>query len=136
MLSNFIPRFSEITELFKKGATFEAQQKILELQMAALEIDRENIALKEKVSKLEDALKVHGKISWEQPSYWIIEGEIKNGPFCQCCYDNSESLIRLQGNGEGWWECKSCKNTYTDKGYTSGALIVGDFDRSIPDIDF
>jgi ribosomal protein L37AE/L43A len=136
MLSNFIPKFSEITELVKKGATLEAQQKILELQTDALKVAQENISLKEKVSKLEDALKVHGKISYEQPSYWIVEGEIKSGPFCQCCYDNSKSLIRLQGNGEGWWECKSCKNTYTDKDYTSGAVIVGDFGRSIPDLGF
>jgi ribosomal protein L37AE/L43A len=85
---------------------------------------------------LEDTLEVHGKVSWEQPSYWIVEGEIRNGPFCQCCYDNNKSLIRLQGNGEGWWECKSCENTYIDEDYASGVVILGDFDRSIPDINF
>jgi ribosomal protein L37AE/L43A len=132
MLSNFIPRFNEITELVKKGATLEAQQKILELQGTVLEIQAENIVLKEKVLKLEESLKTHEKVSWESPSYWVVDGENKIGPFCQSCYDTNKLLIRLQGNGEGWWECKSCKNTYTDQGYSaySSSFIVGSSNRS------
>jgi ribosomal protein L37AE/L43A len=37
--------------------------------------------------------------------------------FCQHCYDINKNIVRLQGNGEGWWECKACKNDYTDKTY-------------------
>ena len=46
--------------------------------------------------------------------YWLIDGTDKDGPFCQHCYDKGHELIRLQGNGQGYWQCKACKNDYRD----------------------
>ncbi len=36
-----LPRYKEIVELVKKGATLEAQEKIIELREAALELQEE-----------------------------------------------------------------------------------------------
>ena len=41
-----IPSYKEIADLFKKGATLEAQEKIMELREAALACREENISLK------------------------------------------------------------------------------------------
>ena len=136
MISNFLPRFGEITELVKKGATLEAQQKILELQATVLEIQQENIFLKEKVSKLEESLKTHEEILWESPNYWRVQGKDKIGPYCQHCYDTSKTLVRLQGNGEDWWECKSCKNTYGHAPYYSSFVVSPSRNSDVSDFGF
>jgi ribosomal protein L37AE/L43A len=116
MLNNIFPKYSEIIELLKKGATVEAQQKITELRELTIELQEENITLKQEISKLQNQLTRQKSLEWEQPYYWLIEDEKKDGPFCQHCYDTNKKIVRLQGNG-GWWECKACKNDYTDKNY-------------------
>ncbi len=44
-----IPNIKEIFDLIKKGATLEAQQKIVELKENMISLQEENIKLKEKV---------------------------------------------------------------------------------------
>lgn len=77
MISNFLPRFGEITELVKKGATLEAQR-----------------------------------------------------------YDTSKTLVRLQGNGEDWWECKSCKNTYGHAPYYYSFVVSPSRNSDVSDFGF
>ena len=48
-----IPSTSAIIELIKTGATIEAQEKIMELRLAALEAQEENIDLRNTVTGLE-----------------------------------------------------------------------------------
>ena len=47
-----IPRYKDIMELIKAGATLQAQEKIIELRQAALDIQEENVVLREKVAGL------------------------------------------------------------------------------------
>lgn len=69
------------------------------------------------IRELEEKLSTKQKLKWEQPYYWLFEGNDRDGPYCQHCYDKNKEIIRLQGNGEGYWECKVCKNNYTDSSY-------------------
>ncbi|MBO1924723.1 hypothetical protein [Thiomicrorhabdus sp. 6S3-12] len=72
----------------------------------------------DEINALKKALSTEENLSWEHPYYWHIADNGKEGPFCQQCYDKNKELIRLQGNGEGYWECKTCKNSYTDDNYS------------------
>jgi len=63
-------------------------------------------------------------MNWESPYYWKIEEGNKEGPFCQQCYDKNGELMRLQGNGRGYWECKTCKNNFQDSTYKPPSISV------------
>jgi len=92
------------------SALADAKIEVTGVQQALLDKDAELRALQEQ-------LNVKQKLQWQQPYYWLMEGSKRDGPFCQHCYDKEQQLIRLQGNGKGFWQCKVCKNTYTDSNY-------------------
>jgi len=78
------------------------------------------------IRRLKDRIATAEKVYWKSPSYWVKSDSCDQGPFCQHCYDCQQALVRLQGNGEGWWECKACKNTYTDESYkTHQKILIG-----------
>ena len=93
------------------SALADAKIEVAELQNLISEKD-------EKIKKLEKALEIKQKLRYEAPYYWLDDGPKKEGPFCQACYDTDGKLIRLQGNREGSWCCKACKNFYTDSSYS------------------
>jgi hypothetical protein len=122
-----IPGHSEIMDLIKKGATLEVQEKILELREAALRSQEENLELRTKVARLEEKLHLKNKVIWRKPSYWLDNDGVKDGPFCQKCYDSAQKLIRLQDGSNDCWNCHECKSFYTGPNYVEP--------RFEPDID-
>ena len=113
-----LPKYSDIVDLIKKGATVEAQEKIMELRIGALEIQEENLALKSKVKELESLLDIKQNLEYKGQVYWRYLSDeagdytIRDGPFCQRCYDADQKLIRLYDLKNGWWRCKLCSNTF------------------------
>lgn len=107
-----IPRYKDIVDLVKKGSTVEAQEKIMELRESALALQEENFELREKNAELEAALANKNSLKYEAPFYWKIEGEEKEGPFCQQCQDKDNKQIRLQTTGEDFWRCFTCNQVY------------------------
>ena len=112
-----IPKYKDIVDLMKKGATVEAQEKIMELREGALELQEENFDLKEQVRTLEKALSEKATLHYEAPFYWKINGSDRDGPFCQQCNDNSDKQIRLQNNGNDYWDCRTCKQGFSGKNH-------------------
>lgn len=108
-----LPSYKDIVELLKKGATVEAQEQIMALREGALILQEENFGLREKVKTLEESLRVKGQLSFDGSAYWLDDGTISDGPFCQHCYDTSGKLVRLQ-DWEDTWSCFACK-TYPEK---------------------
>ena len=94
-----LPSYSDIVELIKKGATLEAQEKVMQLREAALKLQEENISLKEQISKLEEHLTTKSKLTYDGHVYWLLENGNREGPYCQRCYDTSRLIIRLQRRG-------------------------------------
>jgi hypothetical protein len=92
------------------SALADAKMEVATVQQALLDKDVE-------LGRLHEQLALRGKLQWEHPYYWVTEAGEKDGPYCQQCYDNEHKLIRLSGDGRGYWECKTCKNTYLDKTY-------------------
>lgn len=99
------------------SALAEAKIQVADIQQLLMEKDAELKAVAEQ-------LVVKEKLHWESPCYWLRDGAKKDGPFCQHCYDKNHELIRLQGNGDGYWECKACKNSYTDSTWDSPGVTT------------
>lgn len=110
------------------SALADAKIEVTEVQQALFDKDAE-------VRGLQEQLRLKAQLQWEKPYYWLLDGEKKDGPYCQHCYDKSQELIRLQGNGEGYWEGKVCKNNYTDSTHRGFFAEVSRRDRS-PNSDF
>ena len=112
-----LPSYKDIVDLIKKGSTLEAQEKIVELREAAIELQEEVLKLREQVQALEKRLATTSKLEFERPYYWLVEGDRRDGPFCQLCQDKAGQLIRLQDGKDGIWRCKSCGHAFFDKSY-------------------
>lgn len=89
-----------------------ADTKIQASEIKEILLEKDSI-----IKELKNRFSIRNKLEWEQPYYWLIEGDQKDGPYCQNCYDSKAQLIRLQGNDNGYWECAACKNKYFDKNY-------------------
>ncbi len=79
----------------------------------------------ERIAELLAAIETKHNIKYEKPYYWLGEGQERDGPFCQRCFDNGGKLIRLQDYENGYWDCKVCKNTYTDSRYVAPLPMGG-----------
>ena len=76
-----LPKYKDIVELIKKGATVEAQEKIMALREAAIQLQDENQALRDKIRLLENDLEIKAKLEWEKPYYWLVDDQKKDGPY-------------------------------------------------------
>jgi hypothetical protein len=110
-----LPTYKDIVDLIKKGETVEAQERIMELREAVIELKDENSSLHQRVQSLEEELRIKGQLKFEKTVYWLLEDEGKTGPFCQCCYDIDKKLARPQDYGSNWY-CVACKQGY-EKNY-------------------
>ena len=97
-----IPTYKDIVELLKKGATVEAQEQIMKLREAVLELQEENVALKQKLREAEDALKLKDELQFDGAVYWRTQAGSRVGPFCPQCFDVEGKLVRLQSSGDVW----------------------------------
>ena len=106
-----LPTYKDIVDLIKKGATVEAQEKIMELREAIIELKDENSSLHQQLQSLEEELRIKGQLKFEKSVYWLLEDKKRTGPFCQRCYDIDKKLARLQDYGASWY-CVACKQGY------------------------
>ena len=108
------PDFKDSIELIKKGATVEAQEKIMELREYIIALKEENIELRDKISKLESTENVKQNLEFRDGRYYLKKEEgVEEGPYCQRCWDADEKLIRLQidpAYSHNNWLCFECKN--------------------------
>jgi hypothetical protein len=131
---------TEIAQLLKNSdlslEKAETKLKLAELIGALADAKIEIAAVRDLVSEkeaqikaLEDAANIKSKLNYQAPYYWLVEGDKRDGPYCQQCYDKSRALIRLQGYGNGYWDCKTCKSNYTDSSHhTEISSVSRDWD--------
>lgn len=125
--------FQDISGILQRCETSEVRDFITSLRERVSDLREENSDLKDEVKSLKEALQNKAKIDYEAPFYWMVEGEKRVGPFCQQCHDTGKD-IRLQKSNGPWWECKTCKNVYseseeksTDRVAISGSPYVSQF---------
>lgn len=105
-------RFKEVYELFLKGRKEEARHLLMELQSKYIDVCDENTVLKSQVQEFEDILYLSKNLIFDGSFYWLITGSIKQGPFCEHCYNNDGLLIRLNDDSR-IRKCYSCGNVYS-----------------------
>jgi hypothetical protein len=112
-----IDNAKDIAELIKKYNNVELNRKIIDLRDEIFELREDNLKLKEKIKALDEEKKINKKMVFEPPFYWLKDGEKKDGPYCQKCYDDNKKLIRLHDLKNGYWKCLVCKNAVAGPSY-------------------
>lgn len=112
-----IDHAKDIVELIKKYNDAELYQKIIDLRDEIFKLREDNLNLKGKIKALKEEKKINEKIVFEKHYYWIKDGEKKDGPYCQKCFDDNKKLIRLQERKNRHWYCLVCKNGVDDSSY-------------------
>jgi len=106
---SILPTYKDISELLKKGLTIEAQEKIMELREAAIELQEENFTLKAKVKELEEALSFKGQLQRVNNVYYAqSNGTRVGGPYCLACWDGDRKLVNVMEFSYGVIKCGRC----------------------------
>ncbi|MEG2140985.1 MAG: hypothetical protein RRY20_09395 [Bilophila sp.] len=93
--------FKEINDLFLKGRHEEARHLLTEMQARYIAVCDENNLLKMQITEMEDVLYLAKNLTFDGTCYWLNTGTIRQGPFCQRCYNQDGALLRLDTqNGE------------------------------------
>ncbi|WCB47620.1 hypothetical protein [Nitratidesulfovibrio vulgaris] len=100
-------KFKEINDLFLKGRIDEARHLLTEMQTRYVALSDENIMLRSQVQEFEDILYLSRNLVFDGYCYWLLTGEIKQGPFCESCYKRDGVLVRLDSRSKSW-QCPSC----------------------------
>ena len=96
----------------------ELIESLADIKMETAEIKSIIIEKDEKIYELEKVLSIKENLTYEAPYYWLNnDDDIKEGPYCQKCYDTDKKLIRLQALGTGEWTCNTCEKYVRDKNY-------------------
>ena len=90
-----IPSYRDIVDLLKKGATIEAQEKIMELRVAALAIQEENFTLREENRGLKEAAAVAATLVRDGNCYFRESDVDRKHPYCLACWDADRKLVSL-----------------------------------------
>ena len=104
-------RFKTVSDLFMQGKTEEARLELAELQRRYVALCDENTTFKMQVQEYEDILYLARNLVLDGQFYWLITGNIKQGPFCPHCYNRDGLLMRLSGDpGERY--CTACRENF------------------------
>lgn len=113
---NIIKTAKEITDLALKGATVDLQERVLQFREEALTMQEENLTLRTRVKKLEEALTIQQELKFDGSVYWRLTDGDKHGPYCQRCYDVDKKIVQLQRNMDEeqhvGWGCSACKSFF------------------------
>lgn len=80
-----------------------------------VEIKNELIDKEEDIKFLKSKLEEKATVSFEDPFYWKITEDVKEGPFCPKCYDGENKLSRIldkTGYSKGSHQCSVCDKWY------------------------
>ncbi len=92
------------------GSLADAKMQIAEIQESLIDSEQEKKELRKKLETKDNMI-------FEKSYYWKLIGEVKDGPFCQRCFDADEKLIRLQGGNNDVWRCAQCDKTFNGQNY-------------------
>lgn len=113
-----------LTELVKKSATLDLQEKIVALREYIVSLKDENISLREENQNFKQQLKLENEYTLREGLMWK-EGDTV--PFCQKCLEGDKKPIHLQRFGsDGRRRCLECNSVY---GQAMSRIIDNTFNR-------
>ncbi|MEL4201767.1 hypothetical protein C9E85_05410 [Plesiomonas shigelloides] len=95
----------------------EVQDTLFYIREELLTQQEEKENLKKELASAKAELEKVESVIYRAPSYWIVNKDQPDGPFCQPCFDDERKLIRLQGGDNDIWNCRKCKNTFHGPNY-------------------
>jgi regulator of replication initiation timing len=120
-INSIVGLVENIGKLVKQGAKIEAEKAIQELQKALLllgqenlKLGAENLALKQALAKQQSETDIKKQLKFEYPNYFTVsETGQRDGPYCKCCKDNQDKLIRLTVRlDNAVWFCDVCQTNF------------------------
>ena len=103
--------FSTAIDLIKKGSQIEAQAQIQKLQEQYLELHAENLELKQELLDIKGKQQLEDNMIFEEPYFYLVDGDSKEGPFCPKCWQKDEKKCRVVKTPESYSfsaECQVC----------------------------
>ncbi|HAN10104.1 MAG TPA: hypothetical protein DCP90_05785 [Clostridiales bacterium] len=92
----------DAASIVQKADNIELYQKILDIQASALELQEENINLKNKVRELEKRKNIEDSLEFRENAYYKkLEDNKEDGPFCSACWDKDKRLTRMHSINDG-----------------------------------
>ena len=104
-------RFKEIHDLYLCGHGEEARRELEAMQSKYVAICDENATLRAQIQGYEDILHLARSLVFDGIFYWLITGNIKQGPFCPTCYNRDGLLLRLSDDG-AVRHCLTCSSRF------------------------
>lgn len=105
----------KLNEAENKNMIADLYNALSDLKMNIADLKNYLISKDELIKDLQQKLQNKAILLWEDPFYYTQEadGGAKDGPFCQNCYDEKQSFLRLPRNDQNpFLKCNSCKNVY------------------------
>lgn len=122
-------RFKVIHKLFLKGKTEEACIQLRELQKRYVDLCEENAVLKANSREYEDILFLARNFVFDGTFYWLLTGNIKQGPFCPNCYSKDGQLVRITEMSPR--RCTNCGELFKDARQRNAASVEGSSVRAL-----
>ena len=98
-----------IGKVLQEAGKIEQYQQILDTQQKLLEMQGQIAELEESNKKLQEEFEIKGALIPEDNVYWTQKDNIKDGPFCTCCWDSERILMRLhKGHNSDRMHCPKC----------------------------
>ena len=107
--------FSTVTELIKKGYQMEAQAQIQKLQEQYLELHAANLELKQELLELKEKYVQQEQMEFEEPFFYAVDGENKDGPYCPRCWQKDDKKCRViatPNSYRGTQKCQVCDQNF------------------------
>ncbi len=99
-----VDNIREIVTLVQQIGNIDLYKRIVDLQADAVNLEQENLRLREQVANLEKKWEIQEDLAFRDNMYWRSSGE---GPYCVPCWDNHRKLMRMAGNGD-LFHCHTC----------------------------
>ncbi len=92
---DIIKDLSTAADILRKADKIQEYQQILDAMRQLTDQEAEISDLKKENRMLKEEIEVKKSVIHEDDSYFTLDNEIKNGPFCQLCYDSEGKFIRM-----------------------------------------
>jgi hypothetical protein len=104
-----IENFKDAFKIADSINNLDLYRKLSELQTYVLELEEENLSLKERLRRKDQSESIAARLVVRDNAYYLHDGERDDGPFCMRCWDVDRILVRERsGATPGTHFCTQC----------------------------
>jgi hypothetical protein len=107
-----------ISNVVQQAGKLELTQQVIDLQQTLLQLVAQNAELTASVARLEgdnrqlrDEAELRRQLAFQRDSYWRLDGDSRDGPFCSRCFDVDRKTVRLHAKYHGYYSCPNCQRS-------------------------